>query len=283
MRLLLPLLLIAYTASAQFPNQGFENWTGAAPDSWMTNNVPGISTPITKSSTAYKGSFALRGDVVTFMTVAMGPVLNAGVGAKGFAVTNRPGSIQGYYQFAPQGNDEFSVAIFLYKGGVGGTLVAGAGATFSGAHSTYTQFSVPFEYLSTDTPDICTAIFTVSNPDGTLHTGTYFLLDEVTLSATGGTAVQISEPMPVSFELGQNYPNPFNPSTTFSFSLPTKSRVTLTVYDAFGREAAGVFSGEMPAGRHSLEWNASGLPSGMYFYRLKAGAFSETKRLLLLK
>jgi hypothetical protein len=283
MRLLLPLLLIAFTATAQVPNHGFENWTGGLPDSCATNNMPPLYTTITKSTTAYKGSFALKGEVVTYATVAMSPYLIAGFGGQGFAIKSRPGSLQGYYQFSSQEGDAFSVTVMAYKGGATGTLVGGGAVMLLGAHSTYTQFSVPFEYFTPDVPDFCKATFLIARDGGAPHTGTYYLLDEVTLSATGGTSVQNSEPTPVSFELGQNYPNPFNPSTTFSFSLPANSLVTLSVYDAFGREAAVVFSGEMPAGRHSRQWNASGLPSGMYFYRLKAGAFSETKRFVLLK
>ncbi len=80
-----------------------------------------------------------------------------------------------------------------------------------------------------------------------------------------------------------NYPNPFNPSTTFSFSLPSHSFVTLKVFNAIGREVALVVSQELSAGSYSRQWSADGLPSGMYFYRLQAGSLTETKRLLLLR
>jgi len=83
--------------------------------------------------------------------------------------------------------------------------------------------------------------------------------------------------------LMQNYPNPFNPATTFSFSLPSQSLVSLKVYDALGREVAVVLFEEMPAGTYSRQWNAAGLPSGIYFYRLSAGSFAETRKLVLLK
>lgn len=103
------------------------------------------------------------------------------------------------------------------------------------------------------------------------------------------------------FRLEQNYPNPFNPSTIFSFDLASHSRVSLNVYDALGREVSQVVYEELPAGHYARQWNASDLPSGMYFYRLsvvplarrdlvptedrngQAGSFVETKKLLLLK
>ena len=89
--------------------------------------------------------------------------------------------------------------------------------------------------------------------------------------------------LPGHFALEQNYPNPFNPSTMISFSLPTKSFVTLKVFDVIGREVTTLASEEKNAGTHQLQWNASSMPSGIYFYRLQAGSFTETKRLIVLK
>ncbi len=89
--------------------------------------------------------------------------------------------------------------------------------------------------------------------------------------------------IPNKYSLSQNYPNPFNPSTTISFSLPSKSFVTLKVYDILGREIVTIVSEEMPAGRYSKQWNAANLSSGIYFYRLQAGSYTETKKMILLK
>lgn len=85
------------------------------------------------------------------------------------------------------------------------------------------------------------------------------------------------------FVLHQNYPNPFNPRTYISFSLPSRSFVSLKVFDALGREVSILLSEELPAGNYSRQWNATGLPSGVYFYRLQAGSFSDTKKLVLLR
>jgi hypothetical protein len=85
------------------------------------------------------------------------------------------------------------------------------------------------------------------------------------------------------FSLNQNFPNPFNPATTISFSLPKQSFVSLKVFDLLGREAVTIVSEEMLAGNYSRQWNATGLPSGVYYYRLQAGSFTETKKLLFLK
>jgi hypothetical protein len=89
--------------------------------------------------------------------------------------------------------------------------------------------------------------------------------------------------LPGKFELGQNYPNPFNPTTTISFTLPSKSFVSLKIFDALGREVSTLISEEMPAGTYTRQWNAGRLASGMYFYRLQAETFSETRKLVLLR
>jgi hypothetical protein len=93
----------------------------------------------------------------------------------------------------------------------------------------------------------------------------------------------LAKEIPTVFELSQNYPNPFNPSTTISFSLPSKSFVLLKVFDALGREVETLVSEELSAGTYARQWNASNIPSGIYFYRLQAGSYSETKKLVLLK
>ncbi len=85
------------------------------------------------------------------------------------------------------------------------------------------------------------------------------------------------------FELYANYPNPFNPSTNISFSLPKRSFVSLKVFDLIGREITTLLSEELPAGNHTRQWNANREPSGIYLYRLQAGSFTETKKLILLK
>jgi hypothetical protein len=89
--------------------------------------------------------------------------------------------------------------------------------------------------------------------------------------------------VPSEFRLNQSYPNPFNPSTTIEFSLPVDRFVTLKIYDVLGREVENLISGQLHAGTYHKEWTATQYPSGVYFYRMNAGEFSETKKMLLLK
>ena len=89
--------------------------------------------------------------------------------------------------------------------------------------------------------------------------------------------------IPKKSELLQNFPNPFNPSTTIHYTLSKNSEVMLKIFDLLGKEVETIVSGEKPAGDYEVIWNAKNLPSGIYFYTIRAGEFSETKKLTLLK
>ncbi len=100
----------------------------------------------------------------------------------------------------------------------------------------------------------------------------------------GMTSVQtVQNEMPNNFNLHQNYPNPFNPSTMIKYHLSKPSDVILNVYNLSGQELETLVNGFQTAGEHEITWQPKGLPSGIYFYRLQAGGFSETKKLILQK
>lgn len=94
---------------------------------------------------------------------------------------------------------------------------------------------------------------------------------------------QVNTITPAQYKLFDAYPNPFNPTTNFKFAVPTAAFVKLTVYDILGREAALLVNGEMNAGTYNVDWNASAFASGIYFYSLTSGSFTETKRVVLVK
>ena len=89
---------------------------------------------------------------------------------------------------------------------------------------------------------------------------------------------------PAAYALAQNFPNPFNPATTIRFSLPQREHVTLKVFDVLGREVATLVDNEiLAAGRHVRNWGAYSGASGVYFYRMTAGKFRETKKMILMR
>ena len=89
--------------------------------------------------------------------------------------------------------------------------------------------------------------------------------------------------VPKDFRLQQNYPNPFNPSTTIQFALPKRSEVTLKIFDLLGKEVATLVDEKLQSGEYKVIFEAGDLPSGVYFYRIKAESFVQTKKLMLLK
>jgi hypothetical protein len=94
---------------------------------------------------------------------------------------------------------------------------------------------------------------------------------------------EYSGSIPNLYKLEQNYPNPFNPATTIQFQIPKTEYVTLKVYDVLGNEVANPVNQILTAGNHSVQFNANSLTSGMYFYRITAGSYSEVKKMTLIK
>ncbi len=94
---------------------------------------------------------------------------------------------------------------------------------------------------------------------------------------------QINTEFPVKIELSQNYPNPFNPVTQIGFRIAESGLVKLTIYDALGKEVAVLVDQQLQPGTYEADWDASSFPSGVYYYKLESGSYSETKRMVLLK
>lgn len=108
-------------------------------------------------------------------------------------------------------------------------------------------------------------------------------LSMVLVKNTTTGIVNTSSTAPNNFLLYQNYPNPFNPTTTINFSLPQLEHVVLKVFDVLGREVATLVNGELHAGEHSVVYDAKGLASGVYFYKIQAGKFIQQKKMEVLK
>jgi hypothetical protein len=191
----------------------------------------------------------------------------------------------------------------MYVGSVSGTIIATGAQFVSTSTSGYTSFSFPLSYTTTGVPDVCiinvTMIGPVAGPD--IHSGSNFLVDDITLSGISTTSVPLSSASPTSFALEQNYPNPFNPTTRIAYVIPpgagggsqvaasenmvpsTTYHIRLTIYDLVGREVAALVDGVQAPGRHEVKFDASNLSTGVYLYRLQVGSFAETRRMTLLK
>jgi hypothetical protein len=109
-------------------------------------------------------------------------------------------------------------------------------------------------------------------------TGLAYSINGPVLSVDGGNST-----LPQNYSLKQNFPNPFNPSTKIKYSIPEMSIVTLTLFNLLGEEVTTLVNEEKTAGNYTVEFNAANLPSGIYFYRIQAGSFVETKKMVLMK
>ena len=121
----------------------------------------------------------------------------------------------------------------------------------------------------------------VGSAASTQYTGGYFVIKYNQISSTG--LVKPFVGVVHSYSLAQNYPNPFNPTTTINYSVSKPGLVSLKVYDALGKEIETLVNEEKSTGYYSVNFNAKNLSSGIYFYRMKAGAYTDTKKFVLLK
>lgn len=122
------------------------------------------------------------------------------------------------------------------------------------------------------------------NPDGTTIFPDTMFVDYVRVYQMSLTGVrQGAHENPDRFALHQNYPNPFNPTTTIRYALPARAYVSLSVINTLGQQVAALVNGEQVPGYHEVKFDGSGHASGVYFYRLRAGEYVDTKRLLLLR
>jgi len=271
-------LLVAFsaTAFAQIPDPGFETWTGTTPTGWITDNVPGADTLIFKTTDAHSGTYAVQGLATSLFSVGVPPTLNAL-----FPWTARPTTFSGYYKYSPVGGDTLFIAVVFAKSS---SPIAVAIFRTTTAAASYTQFSVPLQYLSSATPDSGAIDIAIVPGSGStvVHVGSTFKVDDLLLSGATGVESAVGQ-TPESYALHQNYPNPFNPTTVINYDLLVGGNVSLKVYDLLGREVATLVDSRMEAGSHQVTFDASRLTSGIYFYRLQAGTFVASRKLALLK
>jgi hypothetical protein len=154
----------------------------------------------------------------------------------------------------------------------------------------FLMFTGPFNFAPGDTQWVMTALvpalgsdrfesIRVLRRDATLLRG----MSYDAIANARPLSVARGQGLPVSVALFQNYPNPFNPSTTIRYALPTRAHVALSVFNTLGQQVAVLFHGDQDAGYHEVRFDGSNLASGVYFYRIQAGDFVQTCKLVLLR
>lgn len=269
------LVTIVGFAQNPIPNPGFENWTGTEPDGWFTNNAPGFAQPVKQSSTSHSGSYSAQVEVVSFLGSPYPGWMQAW-----FPVSQRHANLTFWFQFLQVGADGAYATVYMTSNG--NLVGAGAGFTYE-AQSSWTQTLIEIEYFSLDVPDTCYISIGVSGDSlgNDPNLGTLARIDDLAFS--GVVSVKEGVQHPLGYSLEQNYPNPFNPITNIEFSIPQSSDVELVIYNPLGQTVATLVKEQLSAGSYSVDWNAKGFPSGIYFYRITAGDFTQTRKLLLAK
>jgi hypothetical protein len=281
---ILLVVLISFSfIRSQVPNGGFENWTSGEPDFWTTNNADTLIT-ITQSNSSHSGSSALKGECIPYFPPflpVMGPIgICGGVDDEGFPIELRYNSLKGYYKFNSQGGDQLFITLWVSVD----TQAIGVGSILLNNAASYTQFALPITYIDPASPNRCILSFQILNPVGGINVtlGSEMYLDDLELSMDMVSDVE-DESQPLAFQLEQNYPNPFNPSTKINYSIPQQGNVTLKVYDVLGNEVATLINEEKSAGNYEVNFNDSGLSSGVYLYKIQAGSFIESKKMILIR
>lgn len=173
---------------------------------------------------------------------------------------------------SPPGNNGESVFEHVFRKAFPNTT----GTTFNGLSGNQQfVFTYKVDPVWKDTSMITIAFIQNDNNKEVMNVGKgSFIPTGITNNNTG---------IPSGFSLSQNYPNPFNPVTNINFSIPANSFVKLAVYDMLGREVTLLANGKFDAGNYSIDFDASELTSGIYFYTISAGSFNETKKMMLIK
>jgi hypothetical protein len=207
------LAAVGVSTFGQVPNGGFEVWPGDCDlQGWSINSICEANfRPITKTTEAHSGSFAVRGEVVSFMgQVVLQPILQSGDDGTGFPISERYESVDAFYRFAPVGGDRFGFNVIFYKGDV--VVAQGAKLFPATSGTTYVACSTPMVYASAEVPDRAIIQVQIIGPNtgSDYHAGSVMYVDDVTFGtgssegeprlsiAVNGNSVTVSWPQDVN-------------------------------------------------------------------------------------
>lgn len=279
------LIITCSFLSAQPLNGSFENWNTIDPVDWYSSDEAGSGAfnGVIQSSDAHEGSSSCRLEVID---------IGGGFGLPPFIwstddsgnwhpVSQKHGSLKGWYKFSPLGNDVLYVLVVMMDSD--STAVGAGGWTTANQVTSWTEFDVPITYTPGSPDPVQTAIYIgISDTSGgVMDIGSFAIIDH--LSFTAPSSVEQISSLPNDFTLKQNYPNPFNPSTKIEYSIPEASFVQLKVYDILGNEVVTLVNEEQSAGTYRADFTGQNLASGLYIAELIAGNFKKTIKMTLLR
>lgn len=267
--------------NGQIINGGFEQWNTFYPVGWMTTNIPLVNN-VVSSTNAHSGNYSIYG-MVKHTVEGPSPVsIFSGQTARGFAVNKRYTRLTGYYKFKPLTNDIILITAMMMKD----TNEVGIGMkSIVDFADNWTFFECPIVYVTPDIPDTIMINFSiVGTPIGSgYHVGSELYLDDISIDELPSDVPVQSASVPAKFSLHQNYPNPFNPSTSITYEIKNKCDVVLRIDNILGKEVATLVNKVQEPGIYTINFNAEKLNTGIYLYSLKAGNFTQTRKMVLIK
>jgi len=267
------------------PNPGFEDWTDGNPDGWVTDNIPGFYIMVTQSTDPHSGNYAARGEVIQGADGAFAPYLVTA--NQQFTVSQNFTRLTGFYQMTNMGEDVLFVWAYFYDSQ--GYPVAYGEKELEQTVGGYQAFSIDMDYsFGSEQPVAGAYIYFIialsSNSElAEVTVGSSFLVDDLAFDNVSALSEQEVVNQPLVYSLSQNYPNPFNPTTKISFSLPSAENTSLNVYNSLGQMVRSLINGNLPAGTHQVAFNATDLPSGIYYYKLETGSYTQVRKMILVK
>jgi len=277
MKKTLLLILFGMTANTLFaqhvfPNFSFENWTNGEADSWNSNNVAGVTVPVTQSTDAHSGNSAVKGEVTNFNGWTA-PNFGSYSGSL-FQVSELYSTLNFYYKFNKLNDDVIVVVANLYT--ASGYPTGYIDARITDATSTYTPIAIPIFYLPGDSIPAEMSIL-IGIQDTVLNTatpGSYFIFDDFALDWF--TALDIDE----NISAGENVKIFSNPANDFiSFSVPEKNpNNTTSVFDVTGKEVVKSFVSKTAR----TEIPATELADGIYFLNIRNGENLRVKKIVVM-
>jgi len=306
--LLTTFVCITVNANAQIPNHGFEDWYTVGnciePTSWHSFyslfDTTGSYCPVTRSTDHFPesiGSYSVRiaNDTTIWNTgvepgrfLGWGMLLSTKLDDKPlFPITGHPTSLCGYYKFLPENGDTMTINIFLSDNG---SDVSAGHLKSNIPAADWTAFNIPLSsYTAADSARITlSAAAEPKNGVGVRGNSVLYVdnlsFDILITSVTDKPA----DGIPGTFYLGQNFPNPFNPSTSISFDIPWAVNVKMDIFDITGYTIRTLLDEPKVAGSFEVVWNGTDdtgntVASGLYIYRIQAGDFVQSKKLLFFK
>lgn len=260
------------SAKAQFLNNSFEEWDSTCIIGSFTPVDWAISGDVTRNLNAYEGNYAVHLQVSEISGNLESPELitnQCGTFVTSHPITERFEKVKGYYKFSPQSNDLLFIGVSMLASD--GISQIGVGFKIIGQQtSQWTEFVVDIIYSEPDVPSYITTRVLITDFQNNIpgHLGS--MADVDLFSLENPTEVKTFDDNSLNYELFYNFPNPFNPSTKIKYTITKLSKVQIKIFDALGSEIETLINKEKPAGAYEITWNAANLPSGVYFYQLRA-------------